>query len=77
VGARETPIGLLPHPGDIDTSGLDIVAETMNALLSVNVEQWKQEMDSVGEYLHSFGERLPDGLRSEHRQIVNDLKNAD
>ena len=77
VGARETPIGLLPHPDDIDTSGLDIVAETMDALLSVNVEQWKQEMDSVGEYLQSFGERLPDGLRSEHQQIVNDLQNAD
>ena len=49
----------------------------MNALLSVNVEQWKQEMDSVGEYLQSYGERLPDGLRSEHQQIVNDLENAD
>lgn len=77
VGARETPIGLLPHPDDIDTSGLDVVAETMDALLSVNVEQWKQEMDSVGEYLKSFGERLPDGLRSEHQRIVNDLHNAE
>jgi phosphoenolpyruvate carboxykinase (GTP) len=76
VGARATPIGLLPYVDDIDTSGLDVVDETMNALLSVNVEQWKQEMDSVGEYLQSYGERLPDGLRSEHRQIVEDLQKA-
>ncbi len=76
VGARDTPIGYLPHPGDIDTSGLDVVSETMDALLSVNVEQWKQEMDSIGEYLQSYGERLPDGLQNQHRQIVNDLQSA-
>ena len=76
VGARDTPIGLLPVPSDIDTSGLDVVSATMDALLSVNVEQWKKEMDSVGEYLQSYGERLPDGLQKQHQQIVNDLRES-
>ncbi len=48
----------------------------MDALLSVNVEQWKQEMDSVGEYLQSYGERLPDGLQKQHQQIVNDVRES-
>jgi phosphoenolpyruvate carboxykinase (GTP) len=74
--ARETPIGFLPKPSDIDTSGLDIADETMDALLSVNVEQWREEMDSVGEYLESYGDRLPEILRQEHAEIVENLKKA-
>ena len=76
VNARETPIGFLPEAGDIDTSGLDVTVETMDALLSVNVEQWKAEMDSVGEYLESYGERLPESLQSEHQRIVSDLQKS-
>ena len=75
-GARETPIGFLPTPSDIDTNGLDIADETMAALLSVNIEQWQAEMESVGEYLESYGDRLPDALRREHAAVVEDLKKA-
>ena len=74
--ARETPIGYLPDTGDIDTQGLDVDPATMDALLSVNIEQWRAEMDSVGEYLDSYGERLPDELRKEHSTIVEELKRA-
>ena len=74
--AVETPIGYLPRPSDIDTSGLDIPDETLSALLSVNVEQWRSEMESVGEYLESYGERLPDALRKEHARIVDLLNDA-
>ena len=76
-GAVETPIGFLPTPADIDTNGLDIEQATMEALLSVNVEQWKAEMESVGKYLDSYGDRLPDALRREHAQVVNNLAGAD
>jgi phosphoenolpyruvate carboxykinase (GTP) len=76
VGARDTPIGYLPNADDIDTSGLDVKVETMDALLSVNVEQWKQEMDSIGEYLDSYGERLPKGLHDQHQRIVEELQKA-
>ncbi|HEX6260221.1 MAG TPA: phosphoenolpyruvate carboxykinase (GTP), partial [Woeseiaceae bacterium] len=58
ISARETPIGWLPNPGDIDTEGLDVDHETMEVLLDVNVEQWKTEMDSIGNYLAGFGDNL-------------------
>ena len=74
--ARSTPIGHLPHAGDIDTSGLDIEADTLESLLSVDISQWRAEMDSVGEYLESYGERLPDELRQEHAAVVAELKKA-
>jgi phosphoenolpyruvate carboxykinase (GTP) len=76
VGARETPIGWLPHSDDIDTEGLDVNEETMQALLEVNVEQWKHEMDSVGRYLSSFGDRLPAELRREYEKVVSALRSA-
>jgi len=74
--AHRTPIGLLPNPADIDTSGLDISFETMKELLSVNIDAWREEMDSVGEYLESFGDRLPEALKKEHAEVVEDLKKA-
>jgi phosphoenolpyruvate carboxykinase (GTP) len=76
IGARETPIGWLPEPEDIDTSGLDVNAATLEALLAVNVDQWKTEMDSIGSYLEGFGERLPAELKSEHEKVVTALRRA-
>ena len=76
VTGIETPIGFLPDPKDIDVSGLDVAEDTLQTLLSINAEQWKDEMDSVGEYLEEYRDRLPDGLRQEHQQIVDALQKA-
>jgi phosphoenolpyruvate carboxykinase (GTP) len=76
VDARETPIGFLPESSDIDTRDLDIAPEVMNALLSVDVGQWQQEMASVLDYLEGFGDRLPKQLLNEHEQIVEALQKA-
>jgi len=76
VGAKETPIGFLPNAGDIDLKDLDVSEETMGALLSIDIEQWQQEMESIGEYLEGYGDRLPDELWQEHQQVVDALKQA-
>ncbi len=65
VGARETPIGYLPEIDDLDLSGLDISRETMEELLTVDVEGWKAEMPGIVEYMERFGDRLPEGIRKE------------
>jgi phosphoenolpyruvate carboxykinase (GTP) len=76
VGARGTPIGWLPRADDIDTEGLEVNKETLDALLAVNVEQWKHEMDSIGSYLSSFGDRLPAELKREHEKVLSALRDA-
>jgi phosphoenolpyruvate carboxykinase (GTP) len=76
VGAQETPIGWLPHPEDIDTRGLDISEDTMHALLSVDADQWKTEMNSIGSYLATFGDRLPIELKREHEKVVSALNGS-
>jgi phosphoenolpyruvate carboxykinase (GTP) len=73
VGAQDMAIGYLPDAKDIDLTGLDISDEELAQLLSVNREQWRAELDQVGEYLQSYGDRLPSDLRAEHEKIIQAL----
>ena len=73
AGAVESPIGYLPEPGAIDTSGLSIKPETMRELLSVDPEAWKEEMRSIGEYFQTYGDRVPQRLRAEHGKVLSAL----
>ena len=73
VGAKETPIGYLPEPGDIDIEGLDIDADAMHALTRIDTQQWQVEIESIGEYFDSFGDRLPAALRQEQQRIAKEL----
>jgi len=63
--AVETPIGLLPAPGAIDTEGLDISAEAMQELLSVDEDLVREQLPQVKEHLAKFGERLPAPLQEQ------------
>ena len=71
--ANSTPIGYLPTTHSLDTDGLDIEPATLDALLSIDQQQWRDEMESVGEYLESFGARLPLALRDEHAFVTQSL----
>jgi len=65
VSARETPIGLLPSPADLNTRSLELAPGALDELLTVDRELWIEEMKSVGEYLRQFGSRLPNALLEE------------
>jgi phosphoenolpyruvate carboxykinase (GTP) len=67
--AVETPVGRLPHRQDLNLAGLDVAPARLDALLDVDIEGWIAEYESIGEYLGSFGARLPQALRAEHRRI--------
>ena len=58
----ETPIGLLPADGALDTSGLDIDTDDLEAILSVDVDGWKSAIPEIREHLSRFEPRLPDAL---------------
>lgn len=76
VDAIETAIGYLPKSGDIDTAQLDISDETMQALISIDKAQWLEEMSAIGEYLDSYGDRLPAALKAEQQKVVDQLNQA-
>jgi phosphoenolpyruvate carboxykinase (GTP) len=68
-GAIETPIGLVPQPEDLNLAGLDVAAARIEALLHIDTEGWIAEYESIGEYLASYGARMPRALRDEHRRV--------
>ena len=73
IDAKETPIGYVPIKGDIDTSGLDIADENLDALFTIDPDQWLAEMNEIKEYFNEFGERLPKQLLNEHAKVVDSL----
>jgi phosphoenolpyruvate carboxykinase (GTP) len=68
-GAIETPIGLLPQPEDLNLAELEVPAARLEALLHIDTEGWIAEYESIGEYLASYGARMPQALRDEHRRV--------
>ena len=73
LGAKETAIGYLPEADGVDTSDLDIDPAVWASLTTIDDDQWRLEMDEFGEYLDSYGDRLPSALREQHAQVRNAL----
>jgi phosphoenolpyruvate carboxykinase (GTP) len=73
VDAEKTPIGFVPRPGDINTDGLDISAETMKGLLGIDRTQWKEELKGLREFFEKFGDRLPDEIWTEFHALEKRL----
>ena len=61
--AINTPIGRLPAPQDLDTSGLDVNPEKKKKLLEVDIDGWLAEVPLIREHFAKFGTHLPDGLK--------------
>jgi phosphoenolpyruvate carboxykinase (GTP) len=65
AGAVETPIGLVPAPGALDTRGLELPAAKLGELLHVDPQAWRAELPLIEEHLGQFGDRLPAAMRAE------------
>ncbi|KRC65471.1 phosphoenolpyruvate carboxykinase [Aeromicrobium sp. Root236] len=65
VEAVETPIGLVPVAGAIDTDGLDVTEEQLEKALRVDVDEWKAEIPQINEWFEKFGDKLPTVLWTE------------
>jgi phosphoenolpyruvate carboxykinase (GTP) len=63
--AVETPIGLVPAVGAIETAGLDLSEKDMAELLKVDPEEWKAQLPQVHQHFLQFGDRLPRELRAQ------------
>lgn len=70
----ETPIGRLPAEGALDTDGLEISAEDLKKLFTVDKEQGLKEVSEMREYYKKFGDRLPAELTAELDKIEARLK---
>jgi phosphoenolpyruvate carboxykinase (GTP) len=71
--ARPTPIGNLPTPASLDTSGLSLTDKHLELLLSVDAEVWKEEASLIPAFYEKFGDRMPQGLWDQYDALVERL----
>jgi phosphoenolpyruvate carboxykinase (GTP) len=64
AGAVETPVGLVPADGDLDTDGLDITPEALHEVLTPDLDAMRQEIAQTQEHLARFP-NLPQELRDQ------------
>ena len=62
AGAVDAISGRIPAPGELDTVGLDITAEQLEALFALDPDAWAAEADLTEEYFAQFGDKLPHEL---------------
>jgi phosphoenolpyruvate carboxykinase (GTP) len=58
-------VGLVPAPGALDVSGLDMTDEDVAKAVAVDVEEWKKELPLIDEWFAKIGDRLPEQLHAE------------
>jgi phosphoenolpyruvate carboxykinase (GTP) len=63
--AEETPMGLVPTQGALDTEGLALSQDELAELLKVDPDEWRAQLPQVHEHYAKFGDVLPAELRSQ------------
>jgi phosphoenolpyruvate carboxykinase (GTP) len=74
--AVETPIGLVPAEGAIETGGLDLEPAVMDELMKVDPEEWRIQLPQMQQHFASFGDKLPDELRAQLDALGERLERA-
>ncbi|MFT4229700.1 MAG: phosphoenolpyruvate carboxykinase (GTP) [Microbacterium sp.] len=65
VGVVDSPIGRLPHTGDLDLDGLDVSDDDLAELFAIDPATWSAEADLTQEFYDGFGGRVPAPLQAE------------
>jgi phosphoenolpyruvate carboxykinase (GTP) len=65
AAATQTPIGYVPTLESLDTDGLDMTDEQINAALHVSTLEWETEVTQIQAWFHKFGDNLPTTLLTE------------
>jgi phosphoenolpyruvate carboxykinase (GTP) len=69
VGARSTPIGLLPDLQDLEMKGLSLPPGRLESLFSLERGEWEKELAEVEEFYGRFGGRIPQALRGQMEKL--------
>ena len=67
VDAKETAIGYVPFAKDIDLTGIEdeVSMETLETILTVENDLWKDEVPGIEEFYSKFGDKLPEAIKAE------------
>jgi phosphoenolpyruvate carboxykinase (GTP) len=72
--AQETAIGYVPKLSALQGPGLDVSEGDLKELLSIDREHWKQNLKDQSEHFGKYGDRVPSGIKEEHKALAARLK---
>jgi phosphoenolpyruvate carboxykinase (GTP) len=72
--AVRSPIGWLPAPDAIDTSGLDLQPGVLDELFAVDAGDWRSEVKHIRDYFGTYGDRVPGTLNEELEALEERLE---
>jgi len=75
VKGVETPVGVLPARSELNLDGLEIAEADLEALLTIDVDRWREEMAFREEHLAQFP-GLPEEIWDAHRRVAKALDEA-
>jgi phosphoenolpyruvate carboxykinase (GTP) len=76
VGARDTPLGLLPHAADVDLTGTGVDSDAWDELNSIEPQAWLEEAEDIRRFFARFGDRLPTPLLAQLDRLEARLGDA-
>ncbi|HWB67709.1 MAG TPA: phosphoenolpyruvate carboxykinase (GTP) [Mycobacteriales bacterium] len=71
--ATDTPLGRVPTPDALDLDGLDLTAEQLQLLLTVDPDDWREEAKLIHPHYERFGDHLPQPLWDQLSQLEQRL----
>jgi phosphoenolpyruvate carboxykinase (GTP) len=63
--AVRTPIGLVPQPGALDVTGLNIDEASFSELFKIDSDEWLAEVSRYREFYATLGNKLPEGIKKQ------------
>ncbi len=73
-GARKTAVGYVPGPEDLDLTGLNVTADQLTDLLTIDRDKWLAEVASIRKNFESYGPKLPAELWQELEALEQRLQ---
>jgi phosphoenolpyruvate carboxykinase (GTP) len=70
----ESPVGIVPKAGELNTAGIDVNESTLDELLEIDSEAWTKEVESIREFFDEFGQRMPKQLWEELDKLDGRIK---
>ena len=74
VGAQKTAIGYMPHVEDLDLQGLELPKEDLDAITTIERDEWIAELDAIEAHFKSYGPKMPESLYEQLRQVRQNLE---
>lgn len=71
--AVQTPIGYMPRPEDLDTRGLDLPSEDLEAITTINPHEWRAELEAIEEHFKGYGPKMPEELYAQLDRVRSSL----